>query len=202
MYNEIWCGNLVKQEVSKWSLLDFRSESEQPLADLYVEQQHRLDEIKDMAENHMHHRGALWDDAAMIDLLRNRTPEDLWDWMKETGVDPDDGTHTALELAEKLDHKHKQAIKKAEQKKEAEKKEQQNEKLDNNGENKRANADVDNPVDIRSNKRRCLCSESDDDSKAINESSSSAEESSSSDKESSSGDEQPSSRRRWIQRGR
>ena len=120
------------------------------------------------------------------------TPEDFWDWMKETGVDPDDGTHTALELAEKLDHKHKQAIKKAEQKKEAEKKEQKNEKLDNNGENKRANADVDNPVDIRSNKRRCLRSESDDDSQAIKESSSSAEESSSSNEQSSSSDERSS----------
>ncbi|EJK71994.1 hypothetical protein THAOC_06515 [Thalassiosira oceanica] len=186
LFDESYCGNKVKQEVTKWNINDYRSDPDQALSDLFVDQQHRLDEIKDIAENHMHHRGALWDEAAMIDLLRNRTPEYLWDWMRETGVDPDDGVHTALDLAAKLDHKHKQAIKK--KKKKAEKKKQKNEKLDNNEENKRANADVDN----RSNKRRCLHSDRDDDSDAINESSYSDEESSSGDEQSSSGDERSS----------
>ncbi|EJK50425.1 hypothetical protein THAOC_30608 [Thalassiosira oceanica] len=182
LFDETYCGNKVKQEVTKWKIDDYRSDPNQALSDLYVDQQHRLDEIKEMTEQHMHHRGAVWDDAFMIDLLRKRVPESEWDWLGETGFDPFDGNHTALQVAEKLDHKHKQAIKEAAKKQKRRK--QKNEKLDNDGEkeeNKRANADVDN----RSNKRRCLHSDRDDDSDAINESSSGNDQSSSGDERSS-----------------
>ncbi|EJK52285.1 hypothetical protein THAOC_28458, partial [Thalassiosira oceanica] len=186
LFDVTYCGNKVKQEITKWRINDYKTDPNQALSDLYVEQQHRLDELTAMAEGDMHHRGANWDDAYMIDLLHTRVPDAEWEWLGETGFDPFDGQQTPLDVCEKLDHKHKQAIKK--KKKEAEKKEQKNEKLDNDGENKRANADVDN----RSNKRRCLHSDRDDDSDAINESSCSDEESSSGDEQSSSGDDRSS----------
>ncbi|EJK78030.1 hypothetical protein THAOC_00095, partial [Thalassiosira oceanica] len=133
LYDVTYCGNKVKQEITKWRINDYRTDPTQALSDLYVEQQHRLDELTAMAEGDMHHRGAV-----------------------------------AIKAAEK-------------KKKEAEKKKQENEKLDNDGENKRANADVDN----RSNKRRCLHSDRDDDSDATNESSSGDEQSYSGDERSS-----------------
>ena len=80
---------------------DVKDGSKPPLTDLSllnpdVVVAEVLQEIKDLAENHMHHRGVQWDDAAFKDLLRSCVPNDMWNWMKES-MDPNaanDGPRT------------------------------------------------------------------------------------------------------------
>ena len=138
LYDQTFPGNTVKLQLRRWRLRDLKSTKDQVLADTYVDQEHRFGDLIVFAETRMHHRGPVTTDVGKIEALRERATEEMVEYAEEHLDDAFDGTHSARDIAEKMDQLYKKQIR------DAKKKNKSNKKPDDNDGNRGKKRDNDN----------------------------------------------------------
>ena len=101
IFDETWLGDYQLMLLNKWELQDCRAASNQPVCDLFVEQECRKDTLRDYCTQRMHFRGTPLGEAAKIAQLKILVPEDLWN--KAAKIEDINQIGECIEICEVLD---------------------------------------------------------------------------------------------------